>query len=368
MKPTIQIGFDLLHVVQPIFNQASWRIEFQIGKNHFTNREFENCIKVFKSLLDTAKFNTSECGAISIHRRLSDAYLSLGQLDEALSHSIIAIGLSKVPSERDYIRKSRIYEFLSEHKKSRKTLIEYGHQFQKTRVKPQVTDNIIVVALPKSGSTSITNAMAAQSKKDYIEFPNRQGKGLFSNSIPVYSCYRQIQDCGIIMHSHLSPKQKYIDFLATVPNLHIVLHLRDPREALISILDMVHRQNTYQIISRNRNLLNLSIVAQLDWMIEQYLPFQVRWISSWLKIVNERPALNIAVSSFNDLKKKGQNAAAFEQLEKLSIYADPISQESTKRWRYNQRLLKGTWADLTNNRQKDKAMQIMEGNFADPGH
>ncbi len=357
-----------MHVEQPMSEQAAWRKEFQIGKTHFTNLEFENCIRVFKSLLGTTSFKIPERAAVSIHRRLSDAYLSLGKLNEALSHSIIAIALSKTPLERDYIRKARIYEFLSEYKKSRKTLIEYGNYFQNAHVKPHAADNIIVVALPKSGSTSITNAMAVQSKKQYLEFPNRQGRGLFSNSIPVYNCYRQIQGCGIIMHSHLSPKQEYVDFLATVPNLHIVLHLRDPREALISVLDMVHRQNTYQIIARKQNLLHLSIDAQLDWMIDRYLPFQVRWISSWLKIVSERPILNIAVSSFNDLKKRGQNAVALEQLEKLAIYADPAGQENSKRWRYNQRLLKGTWADLTNNRQKNKAMQIMEGNFLRLGH
>jgi len=356
-------GFGPLHVEQPMSDQNSWRKEFQIGKAHFTNLEFEDCIGVFKSLLNTANFKISERVTISIHRRLSDAYLSLGELEEALFHSTIAIALSKTPTERDYIRKARIFEFLSEYKKSRTTLIEYGNQFQKTHAKAKAADNIIVVALPKSGSTSITNAMAIQSKKEYLEFPNRQGKGFFSNSIPVYNCYRQIQGYGVIMHSHLSPKQEYVNFLATIRNLHIVLHLRDPRESLISVLDMAHRQKAYQIISRNRNLLHLSIDAQLDWMIDQYLPFQAQWISSWLKIVNERPALNIAVSSFDELKQKGQNAVALEQLEKLGIYANPIGRENIKRRRYNQRLLKGTWAELTNNRQKDKATHIMEGNF-----
>ena len=254
-----------------------WAAGFRDAKAHFENAEWSNAILRFCELLSDQEY-LPEKARVLVHRRLSEAYLAIGDLEKALEHSneVIFLNPNIKLTERDCKRTSSILEFMGRHGEATDLLVKYANLFRrkfKDRHESPVP-NIVVILLPKSGSTSNSQALSSALEYHFVEFPNRQSNSLFSGAAPVHQCYRTISGLGVVVHSHLLPKSDHRDFISNLPNSEFVLRVRDPHDALVSALDMVHRRNAFQILKRNRNLTSLPLEAQFDWMIEHYFPRQ----------------------------------------------------------------------------------------------
>src|SRR5262249_37919408 len=93
-------------------------------------------------------------------------------------------------------------------------------------------------------------------------------------------------------------------------DLKMVLHLRDPRQALLSWiyhLDYVTSQNDlselllYFVPRPPIGYFQLSLHDKIDWQIENYLPHIVSWVAAWLDVVDRRP-IEILTTQQEDLR------------------------------------------------------------------
>ncbi len=335
---------------------AQWRNDYQTAKSFIADSQWTKSISCFKSILEQPDNNVPSHVILSIHRRLADAYISTADMETALVHANIVVQDKQNASERDFGRKSSILDFLGRPKEARAVLISFAEKFRKNKILHENTKrpNIVVIALPKSGSTSISSAIAAHLNYSYLEFPNRQGTGFFSNSVPVARCYQNIENIGAVIHSHILPRRNHVNLLSAQTDLKFIVHVRDPREALVSALDMVHRRSTYQFMVRKPDLLELPLEGQLDWMISNYLPVQIDWISRWWTIAQTNSPIKIKLSTFSDLQFKGQDATALDLIKAIGLDVH-CEEMKTERRRYNQRKLKGSWQELFSQQQKNRA-------------
>jgi hypothetical protein len=201
------------------------------------------------------------------------------------------------------------------------------------RVNPN--KNIILVALPKSGSTYLMTTLQANLNYNIMSpfFDIRQGPP----GIPTYADNHQLvktrhfsgdidyffQKKSTLTRDHYrapsaDTEKQFGSPMLKVNNIKkymnkIVLHLRDPRQALLSyvhhlnnnkhspfaspdLTDMPHDLSEYHTFDFN---------GQLDWAIENVLPPMLVWINDWLDFKQKEDAspngLKILVTTYDEL-------------------------------------------------------------------
>ena len=166
-------------------------------------------------------------------------------------------------------------------------------------------ESVLLNTMPKSGSVYVATSLAeilGHSSKcignryALIDQLNVEDAVTFSRG-------------GFVSQNHLAPSQENLQILQHL-KLKMVLHLRDPRQALLS---WVHHIN--YISGRNnrseellyfpprlpRGYFELSLSDQIDWQIETHMPKLVLWMERWLEIA-DRGTIPILITHQNDLK------------------------------------------------------------------
>lgn len=169
--------------------------------------------------------------------------------------------------------------------------------------------NIIINAVPKSASAYIVKTL--EQSLQYTHFQ------ISSEYIPhdqlIYFRLEEFYSNG-----SLSSKQH---FDASPLNLRVlkrftnkmVLNLRDPREILLS---WVHHLNELKAEGIDIYYIDplpppgyykLSLKDQIDWNIENFLPFMITWMNDWLATKEQEDAdpngLKILVTTYDELKR-----------------------------------------------------------------
>lgn len=138
--------------------------------------------------------------------------------------------------------------------------------------------------LPKSGSMFICDALAdgLAIEKTVVSC------GYFPDDMILRLTFEQLSDGGFISQSHLPANrlnkvvlQDYVD--------RIVVHVRDPRQALLSwthFLTKLERDGrpevNHTIPPLPSEYFSLSLAEQIGWQIENYLPLCVQWLEGWI--------------------------------------------------------------------------------------
>lgn len=160
---------------------------------------------------------------------------------------------------------------------------------------------IPVVALPKSGGTWLAASLAqglgtSVSHSSWNTFPSR--------TIDAIALERAVH-AGHVLHEHADASPLNVQALATLAP-RIVLHVRDPRGALLSLGHYLRHQ--LEVGTRvPTGLLHLfpatplaiargSIDAFIDWALAETLAVWVTWLSQWLAIADGGGALQILVT------------------------------------------------------------------------
>jgi hypothetical protein len=153
---------------------------------------------------------------------------------------------------------------------------------------------IFLVTLPKSGSIYLLNMF----QKGLGYEPYNVSPGYFPRDLADWHKLRVAAAGGAVVQSHLDASPVNLQSMTHLLT-RIQVHLRDPRQATLSMLHHLGRQ--WDKTKDTGNLLNVlpapgpgffdqAFEKRLGWMVDHYLPGCVQWIGEWLDVADKRTA------------------------------------------------------------------------------
>jgi hypothetical protein len=170
---------------------------------------------------------------------------------------------------------------------------------------PLCRDSILLNTMPKSGSIYIQKSLAKILRCPTVHLGNSYA---LIDQIGVRSA-KAFSSGGYIAQDHLAPSLENLQILQHF-KLKMVLHLRDPRQALLS---WVYNTDWVSGGSDTSEFLlyctprpppgysGFSFSRKIDWQIETYLPQLVAWAARWVEIA-DGGAIPILITHQNDLR------------------------------------------------------------------
>lgn len=174
---------------------------------------------------------------------------------------------------------------------------------------PRVGPGLPIVALPKSGGTWLTASLAqglgtSVTYSSWNTFPSRTIEAL---------TLEQAVRAGHVLHEHADASPLNVQALqALAPK--IVLHVRDPRGALLSLGHYLRHQ-LEQGTRVPTGLLHMypatplavargPIDAFIDWALTETLSVWVMWLSEWLAVADSSGPLQILITDHVELARE----------------------------------------------------------------
>jgi len=170
--------------------------------------------------------------------------------------------------------------------------------------RPQ-TESILLNTMPKSGSVYVCKSLAKILALRTMYIGNQYG---LIDQIDVKDAVT-FSGGGFVSQNHLAPSPENLQILQHF-KLKMVLHLRDPRQALLSWIHYLHyitggNDNSEQLLyfapRTPAGYFAFSLSRQIDWQIENYLPQLVLWATRWVEIA-DRGTIPILLTHQNDLR------------------------------------------------------------------
>lgn len=165
---------------------------------------------------------------------------------------------------------------------------------------------ILINTLPKSGSKYILRSLARTLQVDHVRI---QGSGFTRAGIDQAAINRFVEG-NCIAQEHL-PAEPHIVASLEIAVPRMVLHLRDPRAALVSWahhVNTIYRKGHYLSILQSvekrmpEKYFDWSITDQLAWQTENFLPSTVNWITRWMDVIEQKSSsLEIMVTTYPEL-------------------------------------------------------------------
>lgn len=149
--------------------------------------------------------------------------------------------------------------------------------------------HILLITLPKSGSTYLAKMIADSLGYSHARKVHFSAK--VSNTSNHYIGVMEPIDISELK----STKTK------------IVLHVRDPRQALLSLYWHLHDDHQTEFVPNELKdwYYSQDMKVQLDWMIENLLPRFVAWIEDWVALKEEEDRTNdgipILITTYDEL-------------------------------------------------------------------
>jgi hypothetical protein len=161
---------------------------------------------------------------------------------------------------------------------------------------------ILIASIPKSGTIYLNQMLT-------------MGLGLKSTTVsPNYvpadpvdrEALERIATGNHVVNGHIECSGHNLQLLRSALSRWVV-HVRDPRSALLSWVHHLDRMRT----SAPRTLLNIypmpddqyfamEFPEKLRWNVNHFLPYAVSWIGDWLQVVDRKPG-NILLTTYDEL-------------------------------------------------------------------
>ena len=163
-----------------------------------------------------------------------------------------------------------------------------AHQIAKNR--QTCCDGILLNTMPKSGSVYIQKSLAKILSCQTLNVGNSYA---LIDQIDIRDV-KKLVGGGHVAQNHLAPSPENLRVLEHF-NLKMVLHLRDPRQALLSWvhhLDWISRGNDasetllYCTPHLPSDYFQSSLSSKISWQISNYLPQLITWVTRWVAIAD----------------------------------------------------------------------------------
>jgi hypothetical protein len=166
-------------------------------------------------------------------------------------------------------------------------------------------ESILLNTMPKSGSMYVLKSLARILRLRAMYIGNQYG---LIDQIDVKDAIT-FSGGGFVSQNHLAPSTENLQILQHF-KLKMVLHLRDPRQALLSWTHYLHyitggndasEQLLYFTPMTPSGYFEFSLSRQIDWQIENYMPQLVLWAKRWVEIA-DTGTIPILITHQNDLR------------------------------------------------------------------
>jgi hypothetical protein len=166
-------------------------------------------------------------------------------------------------------------------------------------------EGILLNTMPKSGSVYVEKSLSKLLGLRTMYLGNRYG---LVDQIDIRDAHTFSRG-GFVSQNHLAPSPENLQVLRHF-KLRMVLHLRDPRQALLSWVHYLHYVSGSDDTSEELlyvtprppfGYFKFSLSRQIDWQIENYMPQLVLWAERWVEIA-DRGTIPILITHQNDLR------------------------------------------------------------------
>jgi hypothetical protein len=152
--------------------------------------------------------------------------------------------------------------------------------------------SILINTLPKSGTIYVMRKV--ERGLDYELYPISYGYPL--NDLINIHRLPQFVAGRCVAQAHLDPSPMNLTLMREY-GIRFVLHLRDPRQALLSY---VHHMERMRTIGKEALLqspppplsaayFDMPLKDKIDWQITNYYPLTIHWISAWMDVLDNDP-------------------------------------------------------------------------------
>ena len=158
-------------------------------------------------------------------------------------------------------------------------------KLQRYRARRRDIPGIILNTLPKSASVYILSKLSGG-----LKIPHRYIHiGRFPDNLIVPDLTKELARGGMIAQSHFPAKGHNLVTLQRCGIDRIIVHVRDPRQAMLSWVHHVIKRRSRQHpelvgidVLPPESYFSLPLTDLITWHIENYLPVQIKWIEDWL--------------------------------------------------------------------------------------
>jgi hypothetical protein len=184
---------------------------------------------------------------------------------------------------------------------------------------------VFMIALPKSGSIYIQRTLRRTLR---VPVQHVGSRGMSGSSFDRPSLVR-FEQGNAVCREHLQPNAFLISMLAAYNVRRIVLHIRDPRAAIVSWtrhMESILERNGLRAVSLACECVVPEAYAtwdfnrRLHWQIVNVLPKFVRWIENWLALSEANPEVRFLVTDYAEFAS--DNRAFIVKL--LTFYEIPF--------------------------------------------
>lgn len=175
---------------------------------------------------------------------------------------------------------------------------------------------ILTAAAPKTGSTSLSVALAAATratKLNYIDLPPTTGVW----GSPWWPAVDALQGFGLVNHCHLSPDPETISNIAARPWVKVAIHLRNPVETITSTIDMMIRQRSPNLLSGAPKAALTADDAIRAFVLTHYLHKLRDWMVDWIALYDQGHPSVIGLTTMDEMRSRGQDAIARDLVARL---------------------------------------------------
>ncbi len=167
---------------------------------------------------------------------------------------------------------------------------------------------ILLNTLPKSGSVYIRNSLLSITGSEHLSVSNGYA---FNDFFSVNQILNATSSNNIYLsQEHVMPYDFNLDVIRFF-KLKSVVHVRDPRQALLSWMHHINRYTGGNPLSHHNlfvrplikeNYFSLNFSDQIDYQIEKYLPQCIKFIDSWFSFAKKNK--NILLTEYMQLKNE----------------------------------------------------------------
>jgi len=167
--------------------------------------------------------------------------------------------------------------------------------------------NILINALPKSGSLYITRTIAATLSCEMMRIGTR---GINFSQAQVDATYNFIQKERSVAQDHMAATKYNLDVLYYSGLTKFVVLFRDPRDALVSWAHHLEREDVVNNPWHRCLLISGGIISEqyysfswtekLDDLINRYFPIMAEWIKKWVQVIESDNRFNIKIATYEE--------------------------------------------------------------------
>ena len=283
---------------------------FFTAKDLEANGRVKEAIQLYSTCFDSPNYHSR------VLRRRAECYLTLHDWESARNDVETLINSGARLIARDLKRWLSLWVALDSTKLKGDPVTDFCIEQRNLNVFPKGHNLILTAAAPKSGSTSLSVALAAALKTHKINYlctpltPQVWGQ-------PWIAALDALKGYSVVNHCHLWPNKKTISALEKRPWVKIAVHIRNPIEVMESTIDMILRIKSVTLLKDMTEDERSNEPYLVDWAMKNYLPKLIFFMENWIALNDAKHPSVLGVSTMDEMKRNGQDALAFRLLSNL---------------------------------------------------